>query len=49
LKLEYELQIFRGEIVRTHVNPHGGLKLPWDDDKKDDGEEFGPTLILTED
>jgi len=35
--------------VRTHVNPHGGLKPPLCPMSMRVHAEFGPTLILTED
>jgi len=39
----------RGVAVRTHVNPHGGLKRPRGRQRSQLPAVFGPTLILTED
>jgi len=35
--------------VRTHVNPHGGLKQSEGIQVDEREQAFGPTLILTED
>jgi len=41
--------IDRGGGVRTHVNPHGGLKRFKKRLPAGGAQQFGPTLILTED